>query len=76
MAQESFVIGVDYGTGSIRSIINEAMDAMGQGFDLHYTPDASVAERYQRRYEKFKRLGNAMERLIDRSEVEELEIHN
>ena len=60
----------------VHSNVSEAMNAMGQGFDLHYTPDPSVVELYQRRYEKFKKFGNAVETLIDHSKIEELEIHN
>src|SRR5205085_2533515 len=30
--------------------VNEAMSAMGQGFDLHYTPQPSVVELYRKRY--------------------------
>jgi L-ribulokinase len=60
----------------IHSNVSEAMNAMGQGFDFHYAPDPSVAELYQSRYEKFKKFGNAVERLVDRNKIEELEIHH
>ncbi len=52
--------------------VNEAMSAMGQGFDLHYTPNASLVDLYQNRYEKFKKLGKTIESLVDRGKVEEL----
>ncbi len=60
----------------VHSNVTEAMHAMGHGFDLHYTPEPSVVELYQKRYEKFKKFGNAVEMLVDRSKVAELEIHN
>jgi L-ribulokinase len=62
--------------GGIYSNVNEAMNAMGQGFDLHYTSDPSVMEMYQKRYKKFKRFATAIETLVDRSKVEELELHS
>jgi L-ribulokinase len=60
----------------VHSNVSEAMHAMGHGFDLHYTPDLSVVELYQKRYEKFKKFGKAVETLVDRSKVEEFEIHS
>ena len=52
--------------------VNEAMNAMGQGFDLHYIPNSSVVDLYQTRYEKFKELGRLVESQTDRSKIEEL----
>jgi L-ribulokinase len=37
--------------------VNDAMQAMGQGFDLVYHPDLSKAGFYDRRYRKYQRLG-------------------
>lgn len=37
--------------------VQEAMQFMGQGFDLHYKPDTSKTEFYMRRYRKYQRLG-------------------
>jgi len=38
--------------------VEDAMQALGQGFDLHYTPNKSLQSLYERRFEKFTRLGN------------------
>jgi len=38
--------------------VEDAMQALGQGFDLHYTPNKSLQPLYNRRFEKFTRLGN------------------
>lgn len=43
--------------------VEEAMVAMGQGFDAEYFPDATRAEVYARRYEKYKALGKFVETL-------------
>ncbi len=37
--------------------VEDAMNAMGQGFDAEYQPDADKAEVYAIRYEKYKKLG-------------------
>jgi L-ribulokinase len=39
---------------------NEAMNAMGQGFDLHYTPDPAKAQLYQKRYQKYQAFGKSL----------------
>ena len=41
--------------------VAEAMQAMGQGFDAHYTPDATKVELYNKRYERYRQLGNFIE---------------
>jgi L-ribulokinase len=41
--------------------VNEAMNAMGKGFDMEYKPQASRMELYQKRYGKFKELGEMIE---------------
>ena len=38
--------------------VEDAMHAMGQGFDVEYHPDAARAVIYAKRYEKYKKLGN------------------
>lgn len=38
--------------------IEEAMAAMGRGFDAEYYPDAAQSARYQQRYEQYKTLGD------------------
>ena len=37
--------------------VEDAMQAMGQGFDKTYLPDSSKTGLYQQRYERYKRLG-------------------
>lgn len=54
--------------------VEEAMNAMGQGFDLQFAPEASKVAHYQKRYEKYKALGS----MIDNStgkKLEELVVH-
>jgi L-ribulokinase len=44
--------------------VEEAMEAMGQGFERTYEPDAAMVNVYAKRYERFKSLGEAIERQI------------
>lgn len=37
--------------------VEDAMAAMGQGFDLTYQPDPARAEIYYKRYQQYKKLG-------------------
>jgi L-ribulokinase len=39
----------------------EAMHAMGQGFDLNYKPDTAKAAMYEKRYQKYLQLGASVE---------------
>ncbi len=41
--------------------VEDAMEAIGQGFDNEYHPDSEKTAVYQRRYEKYLRLGNFIE---------------
>lgn len=41
--------------------VEEAMNAMGQGFDLEYRPRVSDSKIYAKRYEKYKVLGSLLE---------------
>ena len=41
--------------------VEEAMKAMGQGFEAEYHPDKSRVEYYNQRYEKYKKLGRFIE---------------
>ncbi len=41
--------------------VEEAMKAMGGGFDKEYLPDPAKAALYQKRYEKYKALGKFIE---------------
>lgn len=41
--------------------VEDAMGAMGQGFDKFYEPNPSASSIYQRRYERYQRLGEFTE---------------
>jgi L-ribulokinase len=41
--------------------VEEAMNAMGQGFDAAYKPDPAKAKIYQTRFRKYMALGNAIQ---------------
>jgi len=43
--------------------VEDAMIAMGQGFDATYTPNKKNAIIYNKRYQQFKKLGNDIEKL-------------
>lgn len=50
--------------------VEEAMKAMGQGFDLEYKPDRSLSSIYKKRYKSFRRLGGAVgDSLRDKTEL-------
>lgn len=44
--------------------VEAAMQAMGSGFETEYIPDKSKADIYNKRYEKYKQFGAAVENLI------------
>jgi L-ribulokinase len=56
--------------------VEEAMDAMGQGFDAEYRPNADNVQIYKKRYEKYKRLGGFLEKELDaaknKAEIQEI----
>jgi L-ribulokinase len=41
--------------------VENAMDAMGQGFDAEYHPRKENVPYYQKRYQQYKRLGKFIE---------------
>lgn len=43
--------------------VEDAMAAMGRGFETEYVPDQSKATLYNKRYEKYKQFGAAIENL-------------
>ncbi len=43
--------------------VEDAMNAMGQGFDAEYQPNPEVVAIYAKRYEKYRQLGACIERL-------------
>ncbi len=47
-----------------------AMQAMGQGFDLQFDPDPSVAGLYEKRYQKYKTFGAMIETTVGRKSIE------
>lgn len=51
-------------TAGLYPRVEEAMAAMGQGFDLHYTPNAANAAYYTRRYREYQQLGKHLEQHI------------
>jgi L-ribulokinase len=53
---------------------NEAMNAMGQGFDIQFKPEPSQVDLYEKRYQKYKEFGSVIER-TGRGKTEELIVH-
>jgi L-ribulokinase len=49
--------------------VEEAMQAMGQGFDLEYKPNAVVSGIYKSRYNKYRQLGAAVEASLKDNEL-------
>jgi L-ribulokinase len=45
--------------------VEDAMEAMGQGFDAEYFPDPGKASIYTRRYVQYSDLGNFIEKQIN-----------
>jgi L-ribulokinase len=41
--------------------VEEAMQAMGQGFDAEYYPNQELVPLYQKRYEQYKAFGSFIE---------------
>ena len=48
----------------IYSKVEDAMEAMGQGFEVTYKPNISHTALYEKRYNKYQSLGNVTEQLI------------
>jgi L-ribulokinase len=46
----------------IYSKVEDAMKAMGQGFDMEYKPDSKRASVYAKRYQKYLEIGSQLER--------------
>jgi L-ribulokinase len=42
--------------------VEDAMEAMGQGFEITYHPNKEKIEYYQMRYEQYKKLGGFIEK--------------
>src|SRR5207253_1468707 len=55
--------------------VEDAMDAMGQGFDAEYHPNAERVALYAIRYEKYRQLGGFLEQniYIEKNETTEVE---
>jgi L-ribulokinase len=43
--------------------VEDAMQAMGRGFETEYIPDTTKAELFQKRYEQYKKFGSHIEDL-------------
>jgi L-ribulokinase len=52
--------------------VEDAMNAMGQGFDLTYTPEPSKVAIYQNRYERYRQLGSVIEQRVANKSVENI----
>jgi L-ribulokinase len=52
-----------------------AMSGMGQGFDLQFYPEPSVADLYQKRYQQYKAIGDMIEKNTGRKSIEALAVH-
>jgi L-ribulokinase len=50
--------------------VEDAMHAMGQGFDLEYKPQPAKAAIYNRRYNRYKELGKHVENMIAKKSPE------
>jgi L-ribulokinase len=55
--------------------VEQAMKAMGQGFDMEFKPEPSSVNHYQKRYMKYKELGVAVERSTNYGAVKEIAVH-
>jgi L-ribulokinase len=49
--------------------VEDAMNAMGQGFDANYTPDKTKTSLYLQRYKKYKALGGFIEGTVKEKEA-------
>ena len=49
--------------------VEDAMNAMGQGFDATYYPDKTKVALYQQRYKKYHNLGGFIEHSIKAKET-------
>ncbi len=54
--------------------VEDAMDAMGQGFDMEYHPNPQLVPVYQKRYEQYKNLGRFIEQQVNSPAKNTLEI--
>jgi L-ribulokinase len=50
--------------------VEDAMNAMGQGFDMEFHPVPELVDMYERRYKKYRELGAAVENLTMKSAFE------
>ena len=58
--------------GGVYNRVEDAMQAMGQGFDAEYHPNPDRVAVYQFRYEKYKEVGTFMEAQTKQVSVESL----
>ena len=58
----------------VYTTVEEAMHAMGQGFEHQYDPDPSRAGFYERRYKNYKAFGSVIERSFSAVPAEKLTV--
>ncbi|RYD86357.1 MAG: ribulokinase, partial [Sphingobacteriales bacterium] len=51
--------------------VEDAMKAMGRGFDVEYFPNAENAEVYKNRYNQYKALGNSIEAQVKKKQPQD-----
>lgn len=52
--------------------VEDAMNAMGQGFDMEYKPEPSHVQVYEKRYQKYRELGSLIEGTQKEKQMETL----
>jgi L-ribulokinase len=56
----------------IYSRVEDAMDAMGPGFDMEYHPNPANVAVFKKRYEQYKKLGSVIEQQLSESQQVEI----
>lgn len=54
----------------IYSNVSEAMNTMGQGFDMEFVPDQSTVDLYRSRYQRYKAFGSMIQDLAHKEQTE------
>ena len=54
--------------------VEEAMEFMGQGFDMEYKPNEKVVDIYRQRFNKYRQLGAKVDSALSVNAVEALTI--
>jgi L-ribulokinase len=64
-SEQTCALGAAMFAATVASIypkVEDAMQAMGQGFDAEYRPNAARVPIYAKRYERYKKFGTFIER--------------